>query len=250
MIRVVITLAIIFVSVSGGVYFGYGQLEKKLLVSDARPGKNGTEKTTAKNQETTILVQDATVTSKNYPASSSTQGFQVIVSRNIFEAILEPVVEVVKEVVVEEVVPTALNLTLLGTVTGNNRTARAIIIDNNKKKQDIFQIGDAVQGAFIEAIERGKVTLEVNGKMEALVIKHREGGGPGPPKLPTPSRPRIAPRVNPEKINARKPPVRPNRRISFRSSAQVDRETMIEPDGDLPEYPELPDVEDGLPPLE
>ncbi len=179
--------------------------------------------------------------------------FQIIVKRNIFEAILEPVVVEPVVEVVEEVAPTALNLTLAGTVTGNNRTARAIIIDNSKKKQDIYQIGDAIQGAFIEAIERGKVTLEVNGKMETLSIKDREGGGPGPPKMPK-SRAKIAPRSTPEKSNVRKAPIRPNRRISFRSSKREENDPgdlMNEPDEmQAPEQPELPDTEDVLPPLE
>lgn len=145
------------------------------------------------------------------------QDYQVIVTRNIFQASLESVVEAPVEVI-QELAPTSLNLTLLGTVTGNERDARAIIVDKKKKQQDLYQIGDAIQGAFIESIERGRITLDVNGKKEALLIKEREGGGPGAPNVPS-FEPRLVPK-NTSEINATGtvplPKARPRRRINFR----------------------------------
>ena len=119
----------------------------------------------------------------------------------------------------EPVAPTSLNLTLLGTVTGNDRDARAIIVDNKEKQQDLYQVGDAVQGAFIESIERGKITLDVNGKKEALLIKERVGGGPGAPSVPR-SKPRLVTEDSAVKNTNRKVPrARPHRRISFRQDS-------------------------------
>jgi type II secretory pathway component PulC len=106
-------------------------------------------------------------------------------------------------------------------VTGNERDARAIIVDNKEKQQDLYQIGDAVQGAFIESIERGMVTLDVNGRKEALLIKDREGGGPGAPRV-SPSASRLVPEAKPEKrVTRRAPKARPHRRISFRQDPEL-----------------------------
>ena len=105
-----------------------------------------------------------------------------------------------KETTPEEV-PTTLNLTLLGTVLGDEHTSRAIIIEEKQNEQKLYQIGDAVQGAIIESIERGKVVLEVFGAKETLMMKKREGGGPGPPRLPNRvSKPQPRPAPTPMKI--------------------------------------------------
>jgi len=210
MVRVAVKLIIIFLLVSVGVYLWYGHLEKELL-SGIEPPK----KTRAENKTATVT---GTVQSRKMTGAGA-ENFQIIVQRNIFQADLDSTKAVVEEVA-EEVAPTTLNLTLLGTVTGNDRDARAIIIDNKDRQQDIYQIGDAIQGAFVDSIERGKITLDVNGKKEALLIKDREGGGPGAPPVPASAAQR-SPKKNVEKKETRKAPrVRPNRRISFRQNSE------------------------------
>ncbi len=209
MVRVALKLVIIFILVTAGVYFGYGRLEKKLLSDIQEPDKTVAGKKAA---------AAAGTAQPQKAVGSKAVDYQIIVQRNIFQASLHSTKVVVKEVV-EEVVPTTLNLTLLGTVTGSDRDARAIIIDNKAKQQDIFQIGDAIQGAFVDSIERGKITLDVNGKKEALLIKDREGGGPGPPPVPKSAAQR-SPAKTVEKNGKRTVPrVRPNRRISFRQDS-------------------------------
>lgn len=247
MVRVAAKLVVIFLLVYAGVYLWYGRLEKRLLSGTAKPVKIQAEKTAAIGKQGSKVVEP----------EAGTQNYQVIVTRNIFQAALESVVEAPEEVV-EEVIPTSLNLTLLGTVTGNDRDARAIIVDNKDKQQDIYQIGDALQGAFIESIGRGKVTLDVNGKIEALLIKDREGGGPGAPNVPL-STSRIEPQNKPEKSAERKvPKVRPHRRISFRQDPELpEAEPEIiddeAPDKDQDQGLVQPDdtaVEEGPPPVE
>jgi hypothetical protein len=262
MLRTAIKLVLIFFLVSAGVHIWYGRLEQELLSSSApkmvnrsraaaradlkkgrsRPGS-------AQQKQADRIAQPAKTVRK------SARDFQIIVRRNIFQASLDNA-KVEKPPVRQEVVPTALNLTLLGTVTGDRETARAIIVDNVKKQQDIFQIGDAVQGAFIETIERGKVTLDVNGKMEALLMKEREGGGPGPPQVnrpPAANRRRPTPNQAPARYEdgaeepvTRKPPIRPHRRISFRRDPSQAEEEPPRIEEKLPEEA----LEDGLPPLE
>ena len=208
MVRVAAKLVIIFLLVSTGVFLWYGRLEKRWLAGTDEPVKVRTEKSTVDNRED-VTTSEPVV---------ATHDFQVIVKRNIFQASLESVAKEPVEVV-EELAPTSLNLTLLGTVTGNDRDARAIIVDNKEKQQDLYQVGDAVQGAFIESIERGKITLDVNGKKEALLIKERVGGGPGAPSVPQ-SKPRLVTEDSAVKNTNRKVPrARPHRRISFRQDS-------------------------------
>lgn len=66
-------------------------------------------------------------------------------------------------------VATALELSLVGTITGSPNTRRAILLDKKKKVQDIYNQGDTVMGAVIKEIQRGKIILNVNGKEEILV---------------------------------------------------------------------------------
>jgi len=66
-------------------------------------------------------------------------------------------------------VATALELSLVGTITGSPNTSRAILLDKKKKVQDIYNQGDTVMGALIKEIQRGKIILNVNGKEEILV---------------------------------------------------------------------------------
>ena len=153
--------------------------------------------------------------------------YEVIVSRNIFQALLE--VSDSESLLIEDEnhEETSLKLVLLGTVVGDEMDARAIILDEQEKKQDLFRIGDSVQNARIRKIGRGKVILDVNGRTEALTIKERKGGGsPSPPTA-------VGRRTNQEirraAVQKRVPVVRPRRRISFRESRPQLPEAVEEP---------------------
>jgi general secretion pathway protein C len=94
-----------------------------------------------------------------------------IVERNIFGA-----TEKVEAVPVEEVGPietleeTSLQLSLHGTIVGDPANARAIILDQRKRSQDIYRVGDSVQEAQIRQILRGKVILRHGEKDEILIM--------------------------------------------------------------------------------
>ena len=94
-----------------------------------------------------------------------------IVERNIFGA-----TEKVEAVPVEEVGPietleeTSLQLSLHGTIAGDSASARAIILDQRKRSQDIYRVGDSVQEAQIRQILRGKVILRHGEKDEILTM--------------------------------------------------------------------------------
>ncbi len=221
--RLAAKLFVLVVLVAAGVSFWYGRLEKTLLAVDGISGQ-------AVVAEKTGEAVAHTPHQKENNVQPQSVDFQVIVQRNIFQAVLDPVKTPPKKEV-KKVVATSLDLTLLGTVVGDEQTARAIIVDNKDKKQDIYQIGDAVQGAFIETIDRGKITLEVDGRNEVLLIKERKGGGPGAPELPA-NQAFSGSAVERPKPVARKraPRLRHNRRISRRPDPE-----SVESDYDIPE---------------
>lgn len=163
MLRVVVKLALIFLLVYGGVRIWYGRLEEKLLVV---PETAETAAVQAVAEEKTEILRKP-------------DDYTIIVARNIFQANIETLAdEETVEEEPEEIEPTKLKVSLMGTVSGDEPDARAIIADDLKKQQDIYQVGDTVQGALIRAIERGRVILHVNGVDEELTLADREGGGP------------------------------------------------------------------------
>jgi len=72
---------------------------------------------------------------------------------------------------IESLTPTDLKLKLLGTVTGDEKEAYAVIEDTAVRRQNLYKIGDAIQNATLKMILREKVVLNVNGKDEILGIE-------------------------------------------------------------------------------
>ena len=109
-----------------------------------------------------------------------------IVERNIFGATGKieeaPVVEEVKPV--ETLKETSLQLSLLGTVAGDSASARAIILDQRKRSQDIYRVGDSVQEAEIRQILRGKVILRHGEKDEILTMVEGKDKPQAKPQVP------------------------------------------------------------------
>lgn len=97
-----------------------------------------------------------------------------IVERNIFGA-TEKVEQAPAEVEsIETLEETSLQLSLLGTVAGDTASARAIILDQRKRSQDMYRVGDSVQEAEIRQILRGKVILRHGEKDEILTMVEGE----------------------------------------------------------------------------
>ena len=72
---------------------------------------------------------------------------------------------------IESLTPTDLKLKLLGTVTGDEKEAYAVIEDTAVRRQNLYKIGDTIQDATLKMILREKVVLNVNGKDEILGIE-------------------------------------------------------------------------------
>jgi len=106
--------------------------------------------------------------------------FDVIVDRNIFGSAQtavgsEKTPDMPKEDI-EALEPTSLNVVLLGTVTGTEEDARAVIEDSSRKMQGLYRVGDSIQNAVIQRIVRGKVVLRVREKNEVLSMEPPESG--------------------------------------------------------------------------
>jgi type II secretory pathway component PulC len=84
---------------------------------------------------------------------------------------------------------TKLNIVLMGTAIGDEAANRAFILDRQTNKQEVYELGDTVQGATIKEVMRGKVILSVNGKDEILDMSEAASVRPTlrpitPPRLP------------------------------------------------------------------
>lgn len=94
---------------------------------------------------------------------------RIVLDRNLFgppPATIED--QQVARVAIEDLQATSLDLVLMGTIIGENNENRAIILEKAKKKQDIYQEGEIVQGAILKEILRGKVVLNYNDKDQIL----------------------------------------------------------------------------------
>jgi len=143
--------------------------------------------------ELMLLKADKTVTVglpdpteyKNPPSSH----YRVISERNLFGS-LEKAPEPAKAPQIETLEPTSLKVALLGTVSGDQRSAVAVIEETDKRKQGLFRVGDSVQNAIVKMILRAKVVLRVGEKDEILTMeepssaKRSRGGKPSPSPLP------------------------------------------------------------------
>jgi len=112
------------------------------------------------------------------PNENSTQyelsHYQTIIERNLFKTNTKTGSGPDK-LDIETLQPTDLNLNLLGTITGYQKEAYAVIEDTAVKKQDLYRIGDTIQNATVKMILREKVVLNVNGKDEILGIEKASG---------------------------------------------------------------------------
>jgi general secretion pathway protein C len=99
--------------------------------------------------------------------------YDPIIERNLFNtksgAERQP-----EPVVFENLQPTSLNLKLLGTVTGDQDKAFAVIQNSQGRQQQLYRIGDTIQKATLKMILREKVVLHVGGKDEILEIEKIE----------------------------------------------------------------------------
>jgi type II secretory pathway component PulC len=122
----------------------------------------------------------------------------------------------------ENLQSTSLNIVLMGTVNGGGGADRAIILDKSTRKQELYEQGDAIQGAVVKEILRGKVILAYNGTDEVLDMSDAEKERSAyalpvaktgtVPRVPR-SRSAVSPKGTPRRVINRSRVIRPSRSI-------------------------------------
>jgi hypothetical protein len=112
----------------------------------------------------------ATERSETKTAGENKIDYQIILQRNLFGPPPETDKSAISSVSkpVEPLTATSLEIVLMGTIIGSEGAERAIILDKKSQKQELYEKGDAVQGALVKDIERGKAIISHNGKDEIL----------------------------------------------------------------------------------
>jgi type II secretory pathway component PulC len=180
--------------------------------------------------------------------------YSIIMKRNLFGPPPDKkVADTPLQAQVEELEVTTLELVLMGTIFGKNDEDRAIILTKKARKQDIYRVGDQIQGALIKEIRRGTIVLNVDGQDEILDMSEAGKYAPKTPARPvaanfprrraavipgmegneqaTTTTSRVRPRV-----------VRPTRKII--SSRRRAVENVPASDGEPAEVDEEPDLND------
>ena len=172
------TLNLLFLTAA--VYLGVGAFYKTVTARIDAPAAGRTAAPSAENRSET--------------AARPLSEYRAIAGRNLFRTgdDSEPVTapEPVEAPPVTELQETRLQAKLWGTVTGDDDRAYAVIQEPRKREQNLFRVGDTLEGATVKRILREKVVLTVNGQDEILSMEKTPGtGGPAVARAaaPTPS---------------------------------------------------------------
>jgi general secretion pathway protein C len=97
--------------------------------------------------------------------------YKVIVERNLFNT-KPPATKKTDPADLGGLKKATLNLRLWGTITSEEKLfSYAIIEDLQKRKQNLYRVGDAIQAATVTMILREKILLNVNGNLQVLEIE-------------------------------------------------------------------------------
>lgn len=107
----------------------------------------------------------------------ATENYTIIIKRGLFGKVKSgKVPEKKPDPTPVALQQTTMNLTLLGTISGEGDVQRAIIFDKQGKTQDIYYRGDAIGAAIIKEVKRGEIILTVGGKDEILLMEELKSG--------------------------------------------------------------------------
>jgi general secretion pathway protein C len=101
---------------------------------------------------------------------ASGRSYRAIVDRNLFGASGIQEETKVEDIELANLEPTTLQVRLLGTIAGDEPSARAIIEDLKNREQSLYRVGDTIQEATVSRILRGKVILRVDNHDEILTM--------------------------------------------------------------------------------
>lgn len=100
---------------------------------------------------------------------SGKTGYQIIIARNLFGVSPQSTPGASSATGVGGPSASArLGLVLMGTIDDPLGASRAIFLDKKTGRQQLYRLGDKVQGASLEEIGRGKATLVAGGRREVF----------------------------------------------------------------------------------
>lgn len=123
--------------------------------------------------------------------SQPTTDIQLIRSRNIFDSEARSRIARQDDRQLSGTIsPSTLPLELVGTVVfKNSRYSVALIKERGTNRMAYYAIGDPIQSAYLRQIDRFRVVLENNGRLESLELKAAESKIASSARLITPSSP-------------------------------------------------------------
>ncbi len=101
--------------------------------------------------------------------------YRAITERNVFGS-LESASEEIQPSEYENLEPTKLKLALVGIVEGSDEHAAAFIEETDKRRQELYRVGEKVKDATLKAVLDGRVVLSVDGKDEILTMEEPSSG--------------------------------------------------------------------------
>jgi type II secretory pathway component PulC len=124
----------------------------------------------------TVAPKSVTKSVPKVKVTEEKHDYKIILQRNLFGAPpADNTIKIVETVPVKDLEATSLKIVLKGTIKGVGESDRAIILDKKNKKQQLYQKGDGIQGAFVKEILRGRVILSYNGNDEVLDMSDTAG---------------------------------------------------------------------------
>lgn len=152
--------------------------------------------------------------------------YKIILQRNLFGSYKKEEAPKKEEDPKEQEAELAseLNLVLMGTISGTENSRRAIILNKQTRDQEIYSVGEVIEGALIEEIKRGEILLTIDGKTKRLDMSEAADMRPAykPPPTPAANKANVNAqqrRVRPVAASPRTPRRRVVRRPSNRNSA-------------------------------
>lgn len=228
----------------GAVELGYYCLETFLLDTVATPAR----RTAVKG------APPAVSPGERKPSEKTAPDYTIITKRNLFGPPAGSS-STAPEPVEEELEATTLDIVLMGTIDTAGDDGRAIILNKKDRSQELYRVGDMVEGAKVKEIQRGRVILTVDGRNELLDIsearQYAQNRSPVPRRAAALRR-RPAVQTEQQVEEAKPRVVRPLRRI-VRPRAAIEAdiaerenlELIEDEDEDLTESDEEAVLEDG-----
>lgn len=156
---IILAFLLITLLVTGAVELFYTFLAEQLT------GNQLTEQ--VKNEHLSGSIE---LSSRAKKTNKNQEDYTIIIERNLFGKVPSAPKQDAQEP--ERVLTTtSLDLRLLGTIGGDKKEQRAIILNKKTNDQKIYLRGDAIEHAFIKKVGRGMITLSVDGKDEVLLMQ-------------------------------------------------------------------------------